>query len=368
MRISLPPRPRRLLTAALFAVCVAGLTAPMASAQGDLDAQLEAIRAREKALDEKVVELQTEYRTADEARKQEIEAEGEQLFEDFQSNVVKQRDALMSAAESAPQLSEPVAVWAATNAFGENNYAKAEQFSKKLLATAPQNRIGLNLLPASQFAQQKFAEAEQNFAKAEAAGVLLQQFASFAEAAPQYKEYWAQEQATRQKQASMNLPRVVFKTTKGDITLELFEEEAPNAVANMITLVESGFYDGTKFHRVIPNFMAQGGDPNSKNDDPSDDGRGGPGYAIDSEFDKPGARKHFRGTLSAANSGPDTAGSQFFLTHLPTPHLNGRHTVYGRVLEGQEVVDSLQIGDVIQDAEVINKRNHPYTVEKNSNG
>lgn len=368
MRVSFPPRSRQLLTAALLAACVVGVPAPTASAQGDLDAQLEAIRARETALDEKVVELQTQYRDADEARKKEIEAEGEQLFKDFQTNVVQQRDALMTAAQAAPQLSEPVAVWAATNAFGENDYANAEQFSKKLLATAPQNRIGLNLLPASQFALQKFTEAQQNFAKAEAAGVLLPQFASFAEAAPEYAQFWAQEQATRQKQASMNLPRVVFKTTKGDITLELFEEEAPNAVANMITLVESGFYDGVKFHRVIPNFMAQGGDPNSKNDDPSDDGRGGPGYAIDSEFNNPGARKHFRGTLSAANSGPNTAGSQFFLTHLPTPHLNGKHTVYGRVIEGQEVVDSLQIGDEIQDAEVVSKRNHPYTVKKNSNG
>ncbi|MEM9702383.1 MAG: peptidylprolyl isomerase [Planctomycetota bacterium] len=165
----------------------------------------------------------------------------------------------------------------------------------------------------------------------------------------------------------MNLPKVAFKTNRGTIVLELFEEEAPNAVANMISLVESGFYNNVKFHRVIPNFMAQGGDPNSKDDDPRNDGTGGPGYAIDSEFDNPNARKHFRGTLSAANSGPNTAGSQFFLTHLPTPHLNGAHTVYGRVIQGQDVVDKLQIGDVIEASKVISKRNHPYEPVKNSN-
>jgi len=364
------PRPnfRRLLAAATLAACVAVAPAPTAFAQADLDAQLQSLNAREAELDKKIVALRTEYPTAAPERRKEIEAEGQALFESFQQSVLPDRDKLLAAAAASPQLSEEVGVWATTNAFAENNYAATENYAAKLLAAAPTNRIGLNLLPTAQFAQQKFTEAKQGFAAAEAAGVLLPQFQGYAEAAPEYEQYWAAEQATRQKQASMNLPRVAFKTNKGNIVLELFEEEAPNAVANMITLVESGFYDGVKFHRVIPNFMAQGGDPNSKNDDPSDDGRGGPGYAIDSEFDNPGARLHFRGTLSAANSGPNTAGSQFFLTHLPTPHLNGKHTVYGRVISGQEIVDDLQIDDVIEDAAVISKRNHPYTVKKNSNG
>ena len=362
------PGSRRLLAAALVAAAGLCVTAAPAFAQADLDAQLDAINAREGELDQKIVALQTEYRTATPERRAEIEAEGETIFDTFRSQVLKQREALAAAASAAPQLSEKVGVWAATNAFAENNYAAAESFAQKLLASAPTNKIGLNLLPASQFAQQKFAEANQNFARAKASGVLLPEFAGYAQAAPEYEQLWAKEQAIREKQASMNLPRVAFKTNKGNIVLEMFEEEAPNAVANMISLVESDFYDGVKFHRVIPNFMAQGGDPNSKDDDPRNDGTGGPGYSIPSEFDNPGARMHFRGTLSMANSGPNTGGSQFFLTHLPTPHLNGKHTVYGRVIQGQEVVDSLQVGDVIEQAEVLSKRNHPYDPKKNAAG
>src|SRR4029079_8655388 len=138
-----------------------------------------------------------------------------------------------------------------------------------------------------------------------------------------------QEQQTREAEAKADdLPRVKLQTNKGDITIELFENEAPNTVANFISLVEKGFYDGVPFHRVLPNFMAQGGDPKGT-------GQGGPGYRIKDEFGNKGARAHFRGSLSMANTGqPNTNGSQFFLTFKPTPHLNGRHTVFGRVIEG----------------------------------
>ena len=136
--------------------------------------------------------------------------------------------------------------------------------------------------------------------------------------------------------------------------IELFENEEPNTVANFIELVHLKFYDGIKFHRVIPGFMAQGGDPTGS-------GAGGPGYRFKDEI-KPGSRVHFRGTLSMANAGPDTNGSQFFLTHLPTEWLNGKHTVFGRVVSGQDVVDSLLAGDVITKAEVVRKRDHEYKV------
>jgi cyclophilin family peptidyl-prolyl cis-trans isomerase len=119
--------------------------------------------------------------------------------------------------------------------------------------------------------------------------------------------------------------------------LELFEDQAPNTVANFIRLTESNAYDGTKFHRVIPNFMAQGGDPNSKDDDSANDGTGGPPYTIACECSRPDARMHFSGSLSMAHAGKDTGGSQFFLTHRPT---------------SQE--------DAIESATVVRKRNHPY--------
>lgn len=127
-------------------------------------------------------------------------------------------------------------------------------------------------------------------------------------------------------------------TNKGDIELELNERAAPTTVANFVNLAERGFYDGLTFHRVERNFMIQGGDPRGN-------GTGGPGYQFSGEL----LLKHTRpGTLSMANSGPGTDGSQFFLTHVPTPHLDGKHSVFGRVTSGMEVVNRIVRGDVIR--------------------
>lgn len=159
------------------------------------------------------------------------------------------------------------------------------------------------------------------------------------------------------------LPQVMLKTSQGDVLIELYEDEAPNTVANFISLVEKGFYNGLKFHRVIDGFMAQGGCPTGT-------GTGGPGYAIRCECDAPNARKHEKGSLSMAHAGRDTGGSQFFLTFAPTPHLDGKHTVFGKVIEGMEAVDKLKRvspgepgGDVINEAAVVRKRNHAYEPE-----
>ncbi|MFV0443882.1 MAG: peptidylprolyl isomerase [Planctomycetaceae bacterium] len=154
------------------------------------------------------------------------------------------------------------------------------------------------------------------------------------------------------------MPRVLFKTSRGNILLELFEDNAPNTVANFISLVEKGYYTNSPFHRVIPNFMAQGGMPGK---DPGVEQ--GPGYTIECECYRPDKRRHFAGTLSMAHAGKDTGGSQFFITHLPTSHLDGPgsfHTVFGRVVEGMDVVAAIQQGDTILSAEVVRKRNHPY--------
>jgi cyclophilin family peptidyl-prolyl cis-trans isomerase len=123
------------------------------------------------------------------------------------------------------------------------------------------------------------------------------------------------------------------------LVVELFENEAPQTVGNFISLVENGFYDGTVFHRVLPNFMAQGGCPKGT-------GQGGPGYTIYDEHDRDDARMHFRGYLSMANTGrKNSGGSQFFLTFVPTPHLNDKHTVFGRVIEGMDVLERIQRRD-----------------------
>lgn len=125
-----------------------------------------------------------------------------------------------------------------------------------------------------------------------------------------------------------------LKTNKGDISIRLFADTAPMHASSTIYLTKLGFYDDLIFHRIIPGFMAQGGDPLGN-------GRGGPGYLYAGEFE--GAPKHDkRGILSMANRGPNTDGSQFFITFGPTPHLNGRHTVFGEVVTGMETLDSLE--------------------------
>ncbi|MCC5795080.1 MAG: peptidylprolyl isomerase [Chromatiales bacterium] len=134
--------------------------------------------------------------------------------------------------------------------------------------------------------------------------------------------------------------KVTIETSRGNIELELFPEYAPLTVNNFVFLAREGFYDGVSFHRVISNFMIQGGDPTGT-------GRGGPGYRFEDEFEGNPLR-HERGVISMANAGPGTNGSQFFITHGPQPHLDGRHTVFGKVVSGQDVVDSIRQGDVMQ--------------------
>jgi cyclophilin family peptidyl-prolyl cis-trans isomerase len=191
----------------------------------------------------------------------------------------------------------------------------------------------------------------------------------------QYREWWAAESKLRAAEAEANdLPRVKLTTTKGEITLELFENEAPQTVANFLTLVKQGYYQDSPFHRVIAKFMAQGGAKNN-------DGSGEVGYSIRGEASRPNFRRHFRGSLSMGllPGQPDSGNSQFFLTVVPTPHLDGEHTVFGRVIDGIEVVADLTrrepTGDPQQDAmlitpdrilkaEVLRDREHEYTFDK----
>ena len=134
-------------------------------------------------------------------------------------------------------------------------------------------------------------------------------------------------------------------TTKyGDMVLELYPDSAPNTVANFKALVGKGFYDGLTFHRVIPGFMAQGGDPEGT-------GMGGPGYQVKAEFND---RHHVRGTLAMARSqDPDSAGSQFYICYAPQPHLDGQYTIFGQLTEGFEVLDQIKQGDVMEKVSVL---------------
>lgn len=137
----------------------------------------------------------------------------------------------------------------------------------------------------------------------------------------------------------------VIETEKGNIKMELFEDKAPLTTKNFIGLAEKGFYDGLTFHRVIRGFMIQGGDPEG-------DGTGGPGYTIKDEF-HPSLKHDSEGILSMANAGPDTGGSQFFITEGPQPHLDGKHAVFGKVVEGMAVVKAIEQGDKMEKVTIV---------------
>jgi len=138
---------------------------------------------------------------------------------------------------------------------------------------------------------------------------------------------------------------VLMETNKGTMKIELYSDEAPGTVANFTKLIKEGFYNGLTFHRVIDDFVIQGGCPHGT-------GTGGPGYKIKCEV-KNNPHKHLRGSLSMAHAGRDTGGSQFFICHSPQPHLDGEHTVFGRVIEGLDVVDAIRKGDKMTKVTVV---------------
>jgi len=139
------------------------------------------------------------------------------------------------------------------------------------------------------------------------------------------------------------MKKAMIETDKGNIVLELFENDAPNTVVNFVKLINKGYYNGLKFHRVIPDFMVQGGCPIGN-------GTGGPGYTIKCEINP---KKHQTGTLAMAHAGKDTGGSQFFITHSPQPHLDGVHTVFGQVIEGMDVVNAIRQGDIMKQVKLV---------------
>ncbi len=152
------------------------------------------------------------------------------------------------------------------------------------------------------------------------------------------------------------MSKVIFHTNTGDVSIELFDADAPKTVENFLKLAGDGFYDGLIFHRVIPDFMIQGGDPTGT-------GRGGPGYRFADEFD-PSLKHSKPGIFSMANAGPGTNGSQFFITHVPGPHLDRRHSVFGEVTKGQEVVNAVRQGDTMEEIEILDPTADLFEAQK----
>jgi len=278
--------------------------------------------------------------------------------------------------------------------FDSNHFQAAYEDARKALAADNHKRAVWEIYARASFGVERFHDVveglDQAFPKDKPAWA-----ADPRKKAQHLVEEWKRELALRQAEDKADdLPRVRFtiehrafvngsagekSTGRGDVELELFEDQAPATVANFLYLVERRFYDGTRFHWAEAGRMAVGGDPNTKLENRSEDGNGGPGYSIPDESRSALARGHFRGSISLVQHGPRTAGSQFFITLVPCPEFDGRFTTFGRVIAGQEVMDQVTEGrtnreigefgkiipgDVLVHAEVIRKRAHKYEVTK----
>jgi cyclophilin family peptidyl-prolyl cis-trans isomerase len=253
----------------------------------------------------------------------------------------------------------------------DDDYEPALRLAKLLIENKYPDKSIYNMAGAAAFFTSNYDDAEKYLKQANENGTLDEKGKAALDEIKDYRAKWDREQRFRAAEAKADdLPRVKLTIgdakghEKGVVVVELFENEAPNTVANFVSLVKKKFYDGTPFHRVLPTFMAQGGDPTGT-------GTGGPGYRIADECFTPNHREHFRGSLSMAHTAaPDTGGSQFFLNFVPTSHLDGKHTVFGRVIDGMDVlakitrIDPDHAGatrpDKIIKAEIVRTREHPY--------
>ena len=301
----------------------------------------------------------------------EIVSQGDVLFPEL-------RAAALAAFVEDPQTRDRALVRMLIELAGEallaDDYETCEHITVTMLEAGSNDRKLHDMIGISKFANHKFAEAEAAFKRAEQVGEISQMGRNYyGEVKSGYVELWKKEAAIRQAEAEADdLPRVKLTTSKGEIIIELFENEAPETVGNFINLVEQGYYDGLKFHRVLQNFMAQTGCPKG-------DGTGGPGYRIYCEcLTRNDHRKFFTGSLGMAHGGPNTGGSQFFITFRPTANLNGKHTCFGRVIQGLEIAreitkinpekpDAKVQPDKVITAEVLRKRDHDYVPRRVSN-
>jgi cyclophilin family peptidyl-prolyl cis-trans isomerase len=327
-------------------------------------------------ISKKLQTLKSEFNTADKKRQDEIRDEFQKLIRRFQEKLLPRLIVLAPKVYEKDPKQTDAGILTMEDAFQKNKYEESARIADALIAGGYNEPNVLSVAGVSQFAMHNFEKAVSVFNQAEKAKKLDERAQRFRDAAVDYVDFWKTEQELRERDANAEpgkeLPQVEIKTNRGDVILELFENEAPNTVASFISLVEGGTYDGTEFHRVIPNFMAQGGRLNGPDKPPDKFGEVGPGYNIDCECYQDDARKHFRGSLSMAHAGKNTGGSQFFLTHLPTSWLNPQldlekgHTVFGRIVKGLDVAASIQVGDQIKSAKVLRKRDHEYKPKTNA--
>jgi len=374
---------RGLLVLAVIVGGAAPVTAHAQPADDALDPALAAFKkhyAQLKALETDYRNLLAEFRAAPAEKRTELRDKARALDKRAETIFASLLEVTPKAYQAAPNKNKDVTdamLMLAFRQMSRDRYEEARRLTEMLIKNNAQTRRLYDIAGSAAFALNDFEAAEKHLTKAKEQGQLSPTGERRLAQIPAVKPLWKQEREIRKKEAQAdNLPRVKLETSAGDIVVELFEDQAPKTVANFVHLAEKGYYDGIKFHRVLPGFMAQTGDPKG-------DGTGGPGYRIPGEASAAGARKHFRGSLSMAlSSDPATGkalvnsgGSQFYITFLPTPHLNDTYTVFGRVISGFDVLSKLKrvdptrpaLGvkpDVITKATVLRKRDHEYQPTK----
>ena len=329
------------------------------------------VYAEWKQLDAKIDSVIEAYRAADDEERKQLVTKYETLVKQSASLVPVLRKTGIAAFTAAPNEDTDVSgtlVGLVANDVRQDEYESALELASLLLEHDCKEPALHAFAGIASYSTDDFETAEKHLLEAKKAAAITATAEQCLTDIEKAKEFWAEEQKIRQREAeAADLPRVKLTTNKGEVVIELYENEAPQAVGNFVSLVEAKFYDGLTFHRVLPGFMAQGGCPDGT-------GRGGPGYKIYCECHEDNHRKHFRGSLSMAHAGRDTGGSQFFLTFKRTPHLDGRHTVFGRVIEGLDVLGQIQRRDPARNgppdpdrivkAEVLRKRDHEYVATK----
>ena len=342
--------------------------------------RFEKILSEWKAMLTELLTLQTEFDSATEEQKAEIQKKWNRLIEQGDAMEPKLLAAAEEAYAEAPNTNKGVTDLlqeSLAENLGIEDYETAARLGKLLMDHQCEDKRVANFAGLAAFAVHELDDAEKYLKQAKkdkvfapvGRDILDDLVGKFLRNPAPFEQALAKEQQIRDAEAKADdLPQVLMETNKGPIEIELFENEAPNTVANFVSLVEQGYYNGLTFHRVLDGFMAQGGCPDGT-------GGGGPGYNIPCECYQPNARMHFRGSLSMAKGEPrDTGGSQFFLTFLPTKHLDGLHTVFGRVTKGFDVLAKLQRRnpekptapepDRIVKATVTRKRPHEYVPTK----
>ncbi len=382
----------RLLAGALLGLSLVSSAGPVARAQEihEHDAQLDptsrivpetpafqaacdALREHLKKMREAIVYFNSSESPAEEQRwKQrwyELQAAGHQLHQNMlEAALAEYKTNPAGKRELADMLHDIL-----ERNFKDDRFAGMIEIAQALRENDYESPELSQFIAMAGFATNRFDVAKPHLDALVGEGQISEQLQKMLQDFAQVQREWERELVLREQDAQGEpLPRALIKTTKGDIEVELFENQAPETVGNFIHLVEQGFYDNLDFHRVLEHFMAQGGCPNG-------DGLGGPGYMIYNEAQKPDARKFFRGSLGMALAqNPDTAGSQFFITFVPTPQLNNEYTVFGRVLSGLAVLSNLNridpenkdknaapvLPDQILTIEILYKRDHEYKPNK----